>query len=388
MYGYEMDYDMSPASEGLGEKLGGFFSTVWKKITEFAKWIKNKMGELKLKIQRMTGTTKAEQVTADSAEATKTINEIEASITSILDGCCVEIEKIYAAYEKVGKHETYDADTNEKLKRGQTFSGQGTRIRTEKVSGADNEKTVVDDYTKSYSAKNAMDKLDKNARNDNAKMDEWNKSKEEIGIALMKQKGEAEKVSIKLKSLAKLGPLTKSATVSGYDTLREIFNANGKFGARWKKVKIAADFSTGDIKAALNKVVSMYDVGVRATQAFGNRLASGNFRGEDGKKMDKTEVKGTKAEYAGVNKVYKHNKSRYDISTNRKDEKGFAAAQFSKESASILDRIYEMAYEDAMEDIELRAEALEAYDAVPGMYEFVEESADSEYDPELDFDLI
>lgn len=388
MYGYEMDYDMSPASEGLGEKLGGFFSTVWKKITEFAKWIKNKMKEVALKIRRMTGTTSDKEVSADSAEATKTINEIEASITAILDGCCVQIEEIYKAYEKVGKHETYDADTNERLKRGQTFSGQGTRIRSEKVSGTDIEKLVVDDYTKSYAAKNGMDKLDKDAKNDNAKMSEWNNAKEKIGIELMKQKGEAEKVSTKLKSLAKLGPLTLSATKSGYDTLREIFNANGKFGARWKKVKIAAEWSTGDIKAALNKVVSMYDVGVRATNAFGNRLASGNFRGEDGKKMDKTEVKGTKSEYAGVNKVYKHNKSRNDISTNRKDEKGFAAAQFSKESASILDRIYEMAYEDAMEDIELRAEALEAYDSVPGMYEFVEESVDNEYDPELDFDLI
>lgn len=409
MYGYDA-YGYDPATEGLRDSVGSFFSTVGEKIRKFAEWLKQKMKDIALKIRRMTGTTTADEVKSDSKEVTNKIKEIGENISDILDDCCTCIDHLYIAWQDVGAYEKGKLESGSRaasmttgLKKGGSHSASselsdGTHLNTR----VENDSNGNKNFTTALAARGGMDRLDANAKNDSAKMAKWNKTKEDLGKLFAKQGGAATKVSADLKSLSSYGPLTLTATKAGYDELRGIFDANGSFGNRWKKVKIAAEWATGDIKAALNKVVSMYDVGVRATNAFGNRLSSGNFRGDDGKKMDKTDVKQTKSEYKDINKIYKHNKSRNDISTSRKDENFYerqagsnlygrgtnGSTRISNESVDVLDRIYQMAYEDAMNDIEESAYALEAYENVPGAYEFVD-AYDSEYgyDPSLDPEL-
>jgi hypothetical protein len=366
------------------------------------------MGELKLKIQRMTGSTTAEQSRKDSAEVTKKIKEIGDNISDILDNCSEAIDELYYAYSKVADVKKIDRDTaksadskkmaiamREKNGDGISAVGSGYNHREGyKFDGAA-------DITANIS-KNGMNRTRKDLSEDESAA--WNKEKQRLGEIFAKQGGLADKVASDLKSLSSYGPLTESATKNGYDELRAIFNANGAFGQKWKKVKIAAEWSTGFIKEALNKVVKMYDVGVRATQAFGKRLSGGNFRDNKGEKIDKKDKKETMSEYASKNKVY-NDKGNYDISTNRKNIQNVVRnmqgprnskrpwmqtatadnliTSAQKESA-LLDRLYEMAYEDVMNDLADQQYAMESYDAVPGAYEFVD---DLGYDPSLDFDV-
>ena len=388
MYGYELDYGYEPATEGIGS----FFEMVWEKIKKFAEWIKDKMDELKLKIQRMTGATSDTQSTADSAEVKKKIEEISDGITTILDTCSTQIDKLYVGYAKVAKGKEVSKDEFEKNKDG--YRAQST---------SDLDKAKFYSYDDNFKAKNGMDRVRKDLSD--AEESEWKQLKQELGVEFAKQGGAADKIAADLKSLASYGPLTKSATEEGYKSLRDIFTANGTVGQKWKKIKIAAEWSTGFIKESLNKVVKMYDVGVRATQAFGKRLSGGNYRDESGKKIDKKDKKETMSSYKTMNKVY-NDKDNFDIRTNRKAKdflkvqrggsaipsagftsnlirSGVTQANPTKESA-LLERLYDMAYEDVMNDLAEQQYAMEAYDAVPGAYEFVD---DLGYDPSLDYDV-
>jgi hypothetical protein len=388
MYGYELDYGYEPATEGIGS----FFEMVWEKIKQFADWIKKKMGELKLKIQRMTGTTTADQALKDSAEVKKKIAEIGDNIGSIIDTCSVLIEMLYVKYSAVAKGKEISKEEHDKI----NSSSKRNDITATTGMGDD---AKYYNYSDSYKAKNGMDKIRDLS---DAETREWNQVKQQLGERFAEQGGKADKVAADLKSLRSYGPLTKSATVEGYDSLRAIFNANGAFGQKWKKIKIAAEWSTGFIKESLNKVVKMYDVGVRATQAFGNRLSGGNFRDETGKKIKGDEKKETMSSYKTKNKVY-NDKGNYNISTSRKAKDFYdvqsnsgmhslqalargvsAARQAEGNESALLERLYDMAYEDVMNDLAEQQYAMEAYDMVPGAYEFVD---DLGYDPSLDFDV-
>lgn len=382
MYGF--DYELEPATEG---KIGSFFETVFKKIKDTAEKIKQFIKDVGLKIKRMLGTTTKEQSVADSNEVTAKIKEIGDSISIILNTCSVEIDKIYAGYKKIGASKTETGEGSFVTSRSQNYN-----ILEQDDTGA---VTKSENFTDQYKKQSGMGKLDAEKAKDSKLSAEWEALKQEVGTALAKQKGEAEKVSTKLKELSSYGPLGINATKQGYADLRAIFDANGKFGAGWKKIKIAAEWSTGYIKEALNKVVSIYDVGVRATEAFGRRLTRGFVRNDDGTKMEKADLKGVKSEYKELNKIYASNKSSRNISTKRKDDNFDANRtanvniKYGGESASyVLDRIYQMAYEDAMEDIAAKKAAMEAYDSVPGAYEFVEESVDPEFVLDPEYDLV
>lgn len=394
MYGYEMTYGYDPATEGL-DWFKDMFAKVWEKIQKFGQWIKEKMTQLGLWIKRATGTTSKEQVLQDSSDALKDIDEIGNKIADIIDSCSDSIDRLYAAWRSVGAHEKVTendkSDTITKLAgvaNANTAKNSNGNSVNRRVAAFDRNTTTYNDYSKALMASGGMDRLDKDAKNDSKKMTAWNNAKEDLGKIFAKQAGEATTVSEKLKKLASYGPLSLSATKKGYEDLKNIFNANGNFGNGWKKIKIAANWASGDIKSMLSKVVSMYDVGVRATQAFGNRLSSGKVRTDTGEKMDKTALKGIKTEYAGSNKIEKHNKSRYDISTNNKDKNFFDAMQgnASTEAVTVLDRLYQMAYEDAMEDINKRMDAMEAYNSVPEYVFETEAYDDLTYDP--DYDLV
>lgn len=384
MYGFDQDVAMMPASEGVMS----IFDAVLKKIKETAENIKQFMRDLVAKIKRLTGRTNKDEALADSKQAIDTIKEIKESITSLLDDCCISIDKLYDAYKEVGQSKFVDI-TSDKAK--DVDPGYSERVLEYKDGKS---KNGYNDYSAAYKAHRGMDKIDKEVKNDSAKMAEWNKVKQELGEKFADAKAEAEKIASKLKSLRSFGPLTLSATKEGYNSLREIFDANGKFGADWKKIKIAAEWSTGAIREALNKVVSLYDVGVRATNAFGNRLTSGNFRAESGEKMSKEDRKAEISRQKNLAKVYADDKTRNNINVSRKDknfytyQSGETPKTGNEQASYVLDRIYQMAYEDAMEDIAARNAAMEAYDSVPGAYEFVEESVDPEFVLDPEYDLV
>ena len=499
MYGF--DFELEPATEGIGS----FFSMVLDKIKAAGEKIKDWLDKVALKIKRLTGRTSAEQSREDSAEVTKKIQSIRDGITSILDTCTAQIDILYTAFKKVADG-TEITDYSKVSGNGPT----GTQYMTLKDSeGKSNTKSNVIlrdgkyyDVTKAYGSKNGMDRISKSVDKNSQTMRDWEDAKEKVALNLANAKGDAEKVSADLKSLASYGPLGKTATEKGYESLREIFNANGDFGAQWKKIKIAAEWSTGVIKEALNKVVSIYDVGIRATDAFGGRLARGFVREDNGERMNKEDLKAYRETNKFKNKVYASNKSDRDISVDRKSDNFFEAqlgntnsrsssanapaattrsastnpppsgpnpppagpssapkaqqqAVKSKNSASqqttnrsnqtsnsgkkqsfaegfkefiddpfgtvtrtvndarkrannarknanatnngrtrrrgnesvdyMIDNIYQIAYEDAMNDYMYTQEALDIYDSIPGAYEFVEESYDA-YDEDFDYD--
>lgn len=372
MYDFSENYDVMPATEGVGD----FFTAVLNKIKAAGEKIKEWANKVALKIRRMTGSTTAKESRADSKAVDKKIDEIGKNIAEILEQCSTCIDELYKAYAKVGKYD--------KINKRQFDKDEDSDVyKFEKDDTDPKSRPKYTSIENSMKAKNGMDRLSDDAKKDSSLMKEWSASKQRIGTVFVAIKGAAEKVSTDLKSLSSYGPLTLSSTTVGYAKLRLIFSANGTFGAAWKKVKIAAEWSTGEIKASLNKVVSLYDVGIRATDAFGRRLATGFVREDNGKKItDKSEMNMVKTIGKGVGKLWAEDKTDRNIAT-RRDDVNFAKIQAGKESA-LLDRLYQMAYEDAMEDIETAQLAMEAFDEVPGAYEFVEEP-ELTFDPEYDF---
>ena len=414
MYGF--DYGYEPANEGIGD----FFSSVLEKIKAAGRKIKKWMDDVALKIRRMTGTTTAAEVKQDSKDAMKKIDDIGKNIADILIACNTQIQALYAAYSAVAKTDAKVSKSAFKKTPGYSVSAGksgNSEFRTYKSASDEKEdfayvtrtkdgKSTNYDITENMKRRGGMDMIDKDLSSDSKEMKSWEKSKEQIALRLAEQKGKAEKVSADLKSLSSYGPLGVNTTKVGYNKLREIFNANGEFGNGWKSVKVAAEWSTGAIKEALNKVVSMYDVGIRATDAFGARLARGYVRKDNGEKMDKEDLNEVKSTYKFANKVIKGNKSERDISVDRKsknfghyltghvgnadDMRASVKSQtrdlIQEENVGyVLDRLYQVAYEDAKADLEYTQEALDLYDSIPGAYEFVEESYDA-YDEDFDYD--
>lgn len=253
MYGF--DYELESANEGIGS----FFSMVLDKIKAAGEKIKDLIDKVALKLRRMTGTTDAAQSTADSAEVTKKIEEIGTDIRDILAACSTQINILYEAYDAVGKGDEIKDTTIQAHKSTENGPVKYHTLKDDNNSRVAKRDGKYYDVTKSYKTSGGMNRIDKTISKDSSKMDTWDKAKREVALALAEQKGKAEKVSDNLKSLASYGPLGETATKNGYTQLRGIFSANGDFGNGWKKVKVAAEWSTGVIKEALNKVVSMYD---------------------------------------------------------------------------------------------------------------------------------
>lgn len=367
MYGF--DYGYEPASEGIGN----FFSMVMDKIRAAGEKIKEWASKVALKLKRMTGLTSKEQSVKDSSEATADITAIKDGVTAILNGCIAEFNTLFEGYKKVGKY-------TEVSKTVTTTSDSIVDSNGNPATSTSTEKSK--DYSESFKARGGMDRIRDDAKNNSELMDEWKKTKRDVGEKLAKQEGEATKIQEKLKKLASYGPLGITATKNGYASLRAIFTANGDVGNKWKQIKIVAEWSTGFIRDSLNKVIAMYDVGIRATDAFGRRLTSGFFREDNGDKMKKEDRKGEMRTAKTLNKVYKSDDNR-NISVNRKDEKFLN--KMGVEESALLDRLYAMAYEDAVANIDA---ANEAYDSTPGYYTFADECDDDyayAYDVDYDF---
>ena len=275
MYGY--DYGYEPAMES-----SSFFNAVKELIRNTQEKIKDFMEKVKTKLRRLMGNK--DQIVEDSARAREIIKNLGKDISELLDDCCKSIDALYVAY----------AGTSEK---GTTTTDTDTTI--------DLRAGKMDSFK---------------AKSDAAKK-EWNETKIHLGEKFSENAKNAEKIAKDIKELKSMGKLSYNATKEGYNELRRIFNANGTFGERWKKVQVAADWSTGGIKESLNKVVSLYKVGVNATNAFGNRLIAGFYSDESGDRLDKEERKANMRSDKNRIKIHKEEEGWNDISTKSKDLK-------------------------------------------------------------------
>lgn len=115
----------------------------------------------------------------------------------------------------------------------------------------------------------------------------------------------------------------------------------------------------------------MYSVGINAAKEFANRLRFGKFRDNSGNKyaINADERKQAKSEYKNGGKIVKADDKIAYISKNH----AFTSAEIleklgSKESA-MLSELYDIAYEDARRDLEMKAEYIRAFESVPDAFD-------------------
>ena len=363
MYGF--DYSYEPAMEG-----SSFFNAVKELIRETKEKIKDFMEKVKTKLRRLMGNK--DQIVEDSAEAIKIVKELGETIGKMLTTASDLIDKLYSAYQQTADK---SAQHEDKASNGQSI------------------------YTTDFSRYGGMDKH--KASND-ANGQKWREAKVYLGEQFADVGKTAEECKDKLKDLQRMGKLSYDATKQGYDGLRQIFNANGKFENEWKKVQVAADWSTGSIKESLNKVVSLYKLGVNATNAYGNRLIMGFYSDASGDKLEKEDRKAKMRSDKNRVKIHREEEDWNDISSKRKDVKDSiknggkyrdtsnfyndedqkkARKAYAGESTDyILSRLYQVAYEDAQRDIAKADEYLAAYESVPGAFEFEDDFDDFDLD--------
>lgn len=426
MYGYELAYE--PATEGIGSWFKDFFAKVARKIKDFGSWIKDTMRKIGLWIRRATNTQSKSETMKDASRARTIINSLDASINGILTACIEATRELVDAFSDVAGYKVVSDDEYEKYKEAQVkrydsntaSSRAALRANYRVIDEPNKNDDGDDDGWKDYSAaagKGGMRVIDKDATK--AQLDKWKSARAKAMDKLAPQAGNAEEIRSKLQELTSLGALPLQATKDAYKTLSDIFSSNGKFGNQWNTVKTMHEWATDEVKSALGKIVSVYDMGVRATTSFGNRLVSGKFRNDDGSKL-KTDTRRqsdgstnaantknlrarTSAEFGLRNQSYANNSSRLNSANNTLDRaavlSGHSTARMERQQANayknaspanssvgaeLLDDIYQIAYEDAMNDIAHQQYVQEAYDAIPE-YEF-DAYDDFIYDP--DYDLV
>lgn len=411
MYGYELAYE--PATESIGSWFKDFFAKVARKIKDFGSWIKDTMRKIGLWIRRATNTQSKSETMKDASRARTIIDGLDESINGILNACIEATRELVGAFNNVRGYKVISDDERDKY-----MEAQAKRLESGTVKGAQaviNNYRMIDhsapnknddgddDGWRDYSVsvgKGGMKAIDKDATK--AQLDAWKKARANAMDKLAPQAGNAEEIRSKLQELTSLGALPLQATKDAYKTLSDIFSSNGKFGTQWNTVKTMHEWATDEVKSALGKIVSVYDMGVRATTSFGNRLISGKFRNEDGSKF-KTDIrrqsdgstnaantKNLKAKTAAENRLrnqsFVNNASKLNSAKTTAERMAALSSTPANSSvgAELLDNIYQIAYEDAMNDIAYQQYVQEAYDAIPE-YEF-NAYDDFTYDP--DYDLV
>lgn len=316
MYGYESSLDYMPATEG---KVGDFFSGILAKIKKAGEFIRNCLTDLGAKIKHaFKNATDAAYATT---HASKVVNDLGKNIRELLDDCCASIVTLKDEYAKVGTSDE-----------GGNFD---------------------------YDAHKGMGKLSKDA--DKAAVKNWkeqtngsfDKSKVTLARTFQGYAKTANKIRADLKSI-NASKLNVDALKAGYKQLKDIFVTNQEFGTKWKTIVMAHDWATGKIRSYLGKVVKMYQTGINAVNTYGKLLTKKNVSSI--KDYD-SDIDGNTVEIGST-----------DVKSDNKamNAKEIRNANSGNESASrIIDRLYQMAYEDARADLEEEQELLAIYDSIP-----------------------
>ena len=308
MYGYESSLDYMPATEG---KVGDWFHGVLAKIKKVGIAIKDFIVGVGNKIKHALKNATNAAYAKDNA--TTIVSGLGAKISKLLDDCCDSIATLKSEYAKVGASDE-----------GGNFD---------------------------YDAHKGMGKLNKKADKDAVK--NWNESK----VTLAKTFKEYAKTATEIRndiSSINSKKLDVDSLKAGYKQLKDIFVSNQAFAKQWETVVMAHDWSTGKIRGYLGKVVKMYQTGVNAVNTYGKLLNKNNVSSI--KDYD-SDVDGNAVEIGST-----------DVKSDAKamNAKEIRNAKSGNESASrIIDRLYQMAYEDARADLEEEQELLAIYDSIP-----------------------
>jgi hypothetical protein len=379
MYGF--DYELEPVTEGALDKLKTTFANIWgsvwekiKKAAEFLKTCIKNIGAMLRSKLTFAGRE-------DSAkELVKTIGE---KTEKFIIECSRAINAMYDAYSDVGN---VKVRTMDEMTKRSAEEKEAEKDMTHRRISADAEGRVA-----SYDARVSGGM----SKGDNVDARSWDRFQERFGQLFTGMHKDAEDIKKDLLKLKAMPPLSYNTTLEGYKQLKNLYSANGKFGQEWSQLRTAHEFANeGKIKVALGKIVSMYNVAINAVNAFGNRLSTGKFKDDKGKGYRKgDEIRNTakseqekigKADAAAANNttiIDKHgrmgddtiaskitpNNKKYKFNTNTNNENG----ESGNESA-LLSRLYDMAYEDAMHDFEMKSQYISAFESVPDAFESFE----------------
>ena len=372
MYGY----DYAPATEGIGSWFKNIVETVGRKIREVTEFLRKHITELGKKIKL----GKQYFPTTDK-NALKIIHGLFTKTHSIIFCCSDIIDEMYVDYLSIGKVEISNKQyQSHYLDDGDTFH----------IYDAPKQEVRKETYkNNNYETRSFKLEPGKMQKGDNTSDEDWNKFQNKIGELFESMHEKVDELKQDLTELQNMPPLSYNTTLRGYEELKRLYDANIMYGRYWDKLKTAHEFAdpNGRIKKALSKVVSMYNVGVNAAKAFAVRLNTGNFKNADGKKYRKGDEIYNKAKDEVKNigefvdtrtpenseydyehfrpfsdKGYKNMEKQYNYKGKYKDVK------YTKESAT-LTRLYDMAYEDAMHDLEMKAEYIKAFESVPDAFD-------------------
>ena len=321
MYGY--DYELAPANESLFLLYFKFLSKVGQKIKEVA-------GILRTAIENVGKRIKLKKLgfaTYDGS-AKQIIAEIGSKTEALITECSKAINTMYATYTTLGEDENGNTTYN-------------------------------------YKAKH----MEKGA---NVSWTKWDNFQTVFGALFETMHQDADTITNRLNDLKNIPPLSYDTTVEGYKELKRLYDANGDFGREWSQLKTAHQFANdGPIKKALGKIVSMYNVGVSAAKAFANRLSSSNFRNDEGKKyaLKADERKQAKDMVKNGGKIKASNDKATYIAKNGRLTADEVRKKIGIGESAMLSELYDMAYEDAMHDLEMRDEYIKAFESVPDAFD-------------------
>lgn len=314
MYGYEMDYDyMEPATEGIRS----FFESVLDMCRKAGQMIKEFIDKVAYTLKKMVNDP--DTVKKESGKASAEIKKIGKDIEQLLKNVCGDIDLLVIGWSSFAKAKDVKTANSKQRNAHMKNLREGKYVAFGETDDKGKAKVTSVDFSKTDGM--SAD-LDTKAMEKNGEIKaQWQAVEAKLGRSFAESERTATEISARLKGLSQYGRLTYNATKNGYDSLREIFNANGKFGDQWKKVQSAAEWATGPIKVSLNKIVSMYKVGISATQAFGRRLERGNVAKNNGEAYSMKEKKGIMAEGKSLNRIYDNYTSSRDITMGAKDQR-------------------------------------------------------------------
>lgn len=247
MYGYETTIRYMPATEGnvgdaiksWGKQVLAFIQNCGKRIKEF---IMNIVNSIKAK------RASKDEALVSSRESVTIVANISNNIKALLDSCIDNIVSLSLAYENTLSHN----ETNASYKRADIDVHKG--------------------MDKLYKKQNGLNSDD---------IKKWNETKIKLASEFKKNAETAEDMREKLNKLRSM-PLTLDALKNGYTELKGIFGKNNKFEREWNVIIMGHDWATGEIRGYLGKVVSMYKMGINATNALGKQLSAKKVRDNEG----------------------------------------------------------------------------------------------------------
>ena len=373
MYSFENDYDLYPANEGIGDAISDFFDRVWEKIQEFGEkvkeWAEYIKDRIKYAIEHVLKTR--EERTAESNKTMATlVTRIEKHIETIQIGSIDAINRVtqyVAAVKSTGVvHDTFagnikgnpDEELNRRMREAKNMSSRdeserkGIRAIDDNMDGAFSKKAseALKEAKKCISG----DKFEAVLRD----------AKRDIG------------------QLKGINDADVNALKAAHKAMLEIFGNNGKYGQQWRRIMAFQKLATGEIKTLIGKVVKIYNIGMKCTQALASKIVRGKFAADGDTAKERCAYK---KDQKALNKGYdKDTKKERITSKNYKNDDGFLynGEDQVKESAFMdmdayqagYEAAYEAAYRDAMESQEF-------YDSIPDAFEeFMSEQDDYGYD--------